>query len=60
MTKAHFDSKGEAAMQRTLQVEALLAQLQTEDNPAGVLENADNDTSDDDNRMETSLINRLN
>ncbi len=56
MTKAHFDSKVEAAMQRTLQVEALLAQLQTEDNPAGVLENADNDTSDDDNRMETSLI----
>ena len=57
MTKAHFDSKVEAAMQRTLQVEALLAQLQTEDNPAGVLENADNDTSDGDNRMETSLIN---
>ncbi len=56
MTKAHFDSKVEAAMQRTLQVEALLAQLQTEDNPAGVLENADNDTSDGDNRMETSLI----
>jgi hypothetical protein len=56
VTKAHFDSKVEAAMQGTLQVEALLAQLQTEDNPAGVLENADNDTSDDDNRMETSLI----
>jgi hypothetical protein len=57
VTKAHFDSKVEAAMQqRTLQVEALLAQLQTEDNPAGVLENADNDTSDDDNRMETPLI----
>jgi hypothetical protein len=56
VTKAHFDSKVEAAMQRTLQVEALLAQLQTEDNPAGVLENADNDTSDDNNRMETTLI----
>ena len=56
VTKAHFDSKVEAAIQRTLQVEALLAQLQTEDNPAGVLENTDNDTSDDDNRMETSLI----
>ena len=31
VTKAHFDSKVEAAMQRTLQVEALLDQLQTGD-----------------------------
>jgi hypothetical protein len=56
VTKAHFDSKVEATMQRTLQVEALLARLQTEDNPAGVLEDADDDTSDDKNRIETSLI----
>jgi hypothetical protein len=57
VTKAHFDSKVEATMQRTLQVEALLAQLQNEDNPAGVLEDADDhDTSDDENRIETSLI----
>ncbi len=41
-------------MQRTLQVEALLAQLQTEDTPAGVFEDADDDTSDDENRIETT------
>jgi hypothetical protein len=46
VTKAHFDSKVEALIQRSLQVEALLAQLQTEDTPAGVLEDADDDTSD--------------
>jgi hypothetical protein len=48
VTKAHFDSKVEAVIQRSLQVEALLAQLvQTEDNPASVLEDADNDTSNE-------------
>ena len=43
--KAHFNSKVEAQIQRSLQVEALLAHLQTEDTPAGVLEDADDDTS---------------
>ena len=56
VTKAHFDSKVEALIQRLLHVEALLAQLQTENTPAGVLEDAYDDTSNDENRITTSLI----
>jgi hypothetical protein len=56
VTKAHFDSKVEAVIQRSLQVEALLAQLQSEDTPAGVLEDADDDSSGDENRIATTLI----
>jgi hypothetical protein len=44
----------EAANQQSLQVEALLAQLQTEGTPAGGMEDADNDTSNDENPIETS------
>ncbi len=43
--KAHFNSKVEAAIQRSLQVEAQLAELQTKDTPTGVLEDADDDTT---------------
>jgi hypothetical protein len=55
VTKEHFDSKVEAAIQRSLQVETQLAELQTEDTPAGVFEDADNDTSEDENQIQTSL-----
>jgi hypothetical protein len=47
----------EAANQESLQVEALLAQLQTEGTPAGGMEDADNDTSNDENPIETMWIN---
>jgi hypothetical protein len=43
--KAHFDSKVEAVIQSSLQVESQLTELQTEDTPAGVLEDSDDDTS---------------
>jgi hypothetical protein len=35
-------------------LETLLAQLQTEGTPAGGIEDADNDTSDDENPIKTS------
>jgi hypothetical protein len=55
VTKAHLDSKVETATQRSLQVEVLLAQLQTEDTtPAGVLGDADDDTINDENQIETT------
>ncbi len=47
VTKAHSDSKVEATIQRSLQ--AQLAELQTEDTPAGVFEDANDDTSEDEN-----------
>ena len=47
MTKAHSGSKVEATIQRSLQ--AQLAELQTKDTPAGVFEDANDDTSEDEN-----------
>jgi hypothetical protein len=55
-TKAHFDSKAEAAIQRSIQGEDQLAELQNEDAPAGVLQDTDNDTSDGENQIETTWI----
>jgi hypothetical protein len=52
--QAHFDSKVEAVIQWSLQEEAQLAELQTKDTPADdVLEVAGNDTSHDENQIET-------
>jgi hypothetical protein len=39
--KAHFDSKVEAAIGWSLQLEAQLAELKTKDTPASVLQDAD-------------------
>jgi hypothetical protein len=57
VTKEHFlDSKAEAAIQRSLQVETQLAELWTEDTPAGVFKDTDDDTSKDENQIQTTLI----
>ena len=45
MTKARFDSKVEEAIQRKIQVEDQLAELENEDTPADVLQDADYDTT---------------
>jgi hypothetical protein len=52
VTKAHFDSKVEAAIQHKIQVEDQLAELENKDTPAVVLQDADNDTSDGENEIE--------
>jgi hypothetical protein len=54
VTKPHLDSKVEAAIQWLLQVEAQLAELQTADTPAGVLEDAVDDTSN--NKKQTKTL----
>ncbi len=56
MTKPRFDSKVEEAIQRKIQVEDQLAELENEDTPAGVLQDADDDTSDGENEIETTRI----
>jgi hypothetical protein len=54
VTKAHFDSKSEEAIQRKIQVEDKLAELENRDTPAGVLQDSDDDTSDCENEVETT------
>ena len=54
VTKAHFDSKVEAAIQRKIQLEDQLAELENEDTPAGVLQNAEDDTSEGENEIEAT------
>ena len=54
VTKAHFNSKIEAVIPLSLQ--AQLAELQSKDTPAGVFKDANNDTSEDENQIQTSLI----
>ncbi len=56
VTKARFDSKVEEAIQRKIQVEDQLAELENEDTPADVLQDADYDTSDGENEIETTRI----
>jgi hypothetical protein len=56
VTKARFDSKVDEAIQRKIQVEDQLAELDNEDTPAGVLQDADYDTSDGENEIETMRI----
>jgi hypothetical protein len=54
VTKAHFDSKVEEAIQCKIQVEDQLAELENEGTPAGVLQDADDDTSDAENEIEAT------
>jgi hypothetical protein len=54
VTKAHFDSKVEAAIQRKIQVQDQLVELENENTPAGVLQDADDDTSDGKNEIEAT------
>ncbi len=54
MTKARFDSKVKGAIQHKIHVEDQLAELENEDTPAGVLQDADNDTSDGENEIEAT------
>jgi hypothetical protein len=54
--KARFDSKVEEAIQRKIQVEDQLAELENEDTPADVLQDADYGTSDEENEIETTRI----
>jgi hypothetical protein len=56
VTKARFDSKVEEAIQRKIQVEDQLAELENKDTPADVLQGADYDTSDGENEIETTRI----
>jgi hypothetical protein len=56
VTKAQFNSIVEEAIQRKIQVEDQLAELENEDTPAGVLQDADYDTSDGENEIETTRI----
>jgi hypothetical protein len=56
VTKARFDSKVKEAIQRKIQVEDQLAELENEDTPADVLQDADYDTSDGENDIETTRI----
>ncbi len=56
VTKALFSSKVEASIQRSVQLELELAELQNEDTPIAVLKNADDNTSDDENERETSIM----
>jgi ATP sulfurylase len=54
---ARFDSKVEEAIQRKIQVEDQLAELlENKDTPANVLQDADYDTSDGENDIETTRI----
>jgi hypothetical protein len=52
--KAGFDSKAEEAIRRKIQVEDQLAGLENEDTPDGVLKDADYNTSDRENEIETT------
>jgi hypothetical protein len=54
--KARFDSKVEEAIQRKIQVEDQLAELENKDTPADVLQDADYDTSGGENEIETTRI----
>jgi hypothetical protein len=56
VTKARFDSEGQEAIQRKIQVEDQLAELENEDTPADVLQDADYDASDGENEIETTRI----
>jgi hypothetical protein len=54
VTKARFDSQIEEAIQREIQVEDELAEVENRDTPAGVLQDADDDTSNCENEIETT------